>query len=82
MYKFFTYDTKNAKPFKVVLKGLTNDQTVDEIKLTLTELLSIAPTQVILMKQKSQAENSQRTGISLVNYLIHFNRSEVNNLVF
>ena len=52
MYKFFTYDTKNAKPFKVVLKGLTNDQTVDEIKLTLTELLGIAPTQVILMKQK------------------------------
>ena len=82
MYKFFTYDTKNAKPFKVVLKGLTNDQTVDEIKLTLTELLGIAPTQVILMKQKSRGENSQRTGISLVNYLIHFNRNEVNNLKF
>ena len=71
MYKFFTYDTKSAKPFKVVLKGLTNDQTVDEIKLTLTELLGIAPTQVILKKQKSRGENSQRTGISLVNYLTH-----------
>ena len=82
MYNFFTYDTKSAKPFKVVLKGLTNDQTVDEIKITLTELLGIAPTQVILMKQKSRGENSQRTGISLVNYLIHFNRSEVNNLKF
>ncbi|XP_055537198.1 uncharacterized protein LOC129725407 [Wyeomyia smithii] len=62
MYTFFTYDTKSAKPFKVVLKGLTNDQTIDEIKLTLTELLGIAPTQVILMKQKSRGENSQRTG--------------------
>ena len=85
-YKFYTFDTKTARPFKVVLKGLTNDQTVDEIKTTLTELLGFTPTQVIQMKRKFKAnhgvedKNNSKEGISSELYLIHFNRNEVNNL--
>lgn len=78
-FSYYTYDTKNARPFKVVLKGLSNDQTVDEIKNELNVLLGFAPSQVILMKKKSNGNNS-RLGLTSQFYLIHFNRNEVNNL--
>lgn len=80
LYKFYTYDTKTERPFKVVLKGLTNDQSLDEIKHDLKELLGFAPSQVILMKKRSVDNNRQHSGISQENYLIHFNRNEINNL--
>lgn len=76
---YYTYDTKNARPFKVVLKGLSNDQSVDEIKNELNVLLGFAPSQVIQMKKKS-SENNSRLGLTSQFYLIHFNRNEVNNL--
>ncbi len=78
LHKFYTFDTKSAKPFKVVMKGLSSEQSTDEIKNELQVLLGFAPSQVILMKKKSNANS--RFGLSQQNYLIHFNRNEVNNL--
>lgn len=52
-HNFYTYETKNARPFKAVLKGLSNDLSVDEIKNELKVLLGFAPSQVIPMKKKS-----------------------------
>lgn len=79
MYKFYTYDSKYERPFKAVLKGLSNDQTDMEIRDTLTELLGFAPTQVTLMKKK-QGNNNKRVGITQEIYLVHFDRTKVNNL--
>ena len=78
-HNFYTYDTKSARPFKVVIKGLSNDLSVDEIKNELKVLLGFAPSQVIPMKKKSNGNNS-RFGLTSQFYLIHFNRSEINNL--
>lgn len=78
-FHYYTYDTKNARPFKVVLKGLSNDQSVDEIKTELNVLLGFYPSQVIQMKKKSNGINS-RPGLTSQFYLIHFNRNEINNL--
>lgn len=78
-HTFYTYDTKSARPFKVVIKGLSNDLSVDEIKNELKVLLGFAPSQVIPMKKKSNGNNS-RFGLTSQFYLIHFNRSEINNL--
>lgn len=78
-HNFYTYETKNARPFKAVLKGLSNDLSVDEIKNELKVLLGFAPSQVIPMKKKSNG-NISRFGLTSQFYLIHFNRNEINNL--
>lgn len=78
-HNFYTYDAKNARPFKVVIKGLSNDLSVDEIKNELKVLLGFAPSQVIPMKKKSNGSNP-RFGLTSQFYLIHFNRNEINNL--
>lgn len=77
-HTFYTYDTKSARPFKVVIKGLSNDLSVDEIKNELKVLLGFAPSQVIPMKKKSNGNS--RFGLTSQFYLIHFNRNEINNL--
>lgn len=81
MYKFYSFDAKSERPFKAVLKGLSNDQTVGEISDCLTELLGFAPNQVILMKRKANAKINE-TGIHQENYLVHFDRTKVNNLKY
>ena len=78
-HKFYTFDHKSARPFKVVCKGLSNDLSVDEIKNELKKLLDFAPSQVIPMKKKSNGNNSHH-GLTSQFYLIHFNRNEINNL--
>lgn len=78
-YKFFTYDTKTERLFKVVLKGLASGESLVEIKNELTKLLGIEPVQVIKMKMKSRPGDS-RKGISNDFYLVHFKSSELNNL--
>lgn len=78
-HKFFTYDTKTERLFKVVVKGLPGGFSLDEIKKELTELLGISPVQVIKMKMKSRPGDS-RNGISNEFYLVHFKSSELNNL--
>lgn len=78
-YKFFTYDTKTERLFKVVLKGLASGESLVEIKNELSNLLGIEPVQVIKMKMKSRPGDS-RKGISNDFYLVHFKSSELNNL--
>lgn len=78
-YKFFTYDTKTERMFKVVLKGLASGESLAEIKNELKKLLGIEPVQVIKMKMKSRPGDS-RKGISNDFYLVHFKSSELNNL--
>ena len=80
LHKFYTFDTKSARPFKVVMKGLSSDNTPEEIKNELQVLLGFAPSQVIQMKKKSNENNNSRFGLTQQFYLIHFNRSDVNNL--
>ena len=46
MYKFHTYDVKNERLLKAVLKGLSNDQTIDGINDCLTELLGFPSTKL------------------------------------
>ena len=77
-HKFYSFDTKDARPFKVVLKGLSNDQTLTEIRSEIAELVGFTPSQVILMKKKSN--NNIHLGIRPELYLVHFNRNEVKNL--
>lgn len=79
-HQFYSFDTKSARPFKVVLKGLTNDYTLDEIKCGIENEFGVSPTQIILMKKKKQSNVTPVSGIAREFYLIHFNRSEVNNL--
>ena len=77
-YKFYSYDTKDARSFKVVLKGLSNDQTLLEIRSEITGLVGFTPSQVVLMKKKSNS--TPLSGIRPELYLVHFNRNEVNKL--
>lgn len=54
-HKFFTYDDKTERLFKVVLKGLpSDDKSLDEIKIEISQLLGFSPVQVIKMKKKSR----------------------------
>ena len=78
-HKFYSFDPKCARPFKAVLKGLSNDLSVEEFKSELKVLLGFAPSQVIPMKKKSNG-NSPRFGLASQFYLIHLNRNEINNL--
>lgn len=79
-YQFFTYDTKEERLFKVVLKGLPSDETLADVKKELTRLLEpIVPVQVIEMKMKSRP-GDLRNGTSSKFYLVHFKSSELNNL--
>lgn len=79
-HKFYTYDDKSERLFKVVLKGLpSEDKSLDMIKDEIKDLLGFAPAQVIKMKQKSHPGNSRR-GISQELYLVHFNKNELNNM--
>lgn len=77
-HKFYSFDTKDARPFKVVLKGLSNDQSISEIQSEIAGLVGFNPSQVVLMKKKSN--NKIHSGIRPELYLVHFNRNEVNNL--
>ncbi|XP_065080615.1 uncharacterized protein LOC135703349 [Ochlerotatus camptorhynchus] len=78
-HKFFTYDTKTERVFKVVMKGLPSGESLDQIKDELAKLLGVVPLQVIKMKMKSRPGDS-RNGISNDFYLVHFKSSELNNL--
>lgn len=79
-YHFFTYDTKEERLFKVVLKGLDGGDSLVEIKSELSKLLEpVVPVQVIKMKQKSRPADSAN-GDSNQFYLVHFKASELNNL--
>ncbi|XP_065080043.1 uncharacterized protein LOC135702915, partial [Ochlerotatus camptorhynchus] len=78
-HKFFTYDTKTERVFKVVMKGLPSGESLDQIKDELAKLLGVVPLQVIKMKMKSHPGDS-RNGISNDFYLVHFKSSELNNL--
>lgn len=81
-HKFFTYDDRSARLFKVVLKGLSSDdKSPDEIKTELNLLLGFTPVQVIKMKKRTRSENP-RQGISQEFYLVHFNKSDLNNLKY
>lgn len=78
-HKFFTYDTKSERSFKVVLKGLTNDKTLTEVSDEIKKLLGVDPTQVVKMKTKAKV-NSTYSGFRHELFLVHFNRSQLNNI--
>ena len=78
-YKFFTYDTRAERLFKVVLKGLPGGESLDEIKIELNKLLGVQPVQVIKLKMRSRPSVLRR-GISNEFFLVHFKSSELNNL--
>jgi hypothetical protein len=79
-YQYFTYDTKDDRLFKVVLKGLPSGESLDDINNELAQLLApIVPVNIIKMKMKSRPGDS-RHGISNDYYLVHFKSSELNNL--
>ena len=77
-HKFYSFGTKDARPFKVVLKVLSNDQILSEIKSEIAGLVGFNPSQVVLMKK--QSNNNIHSGIRPELCLVHFNRNEVNNL--
>lgn len=79
-HKFFTYDDKSEPLFKVVLQGLpSGDKSLEEIKNEINDLLGFAPVQVIKMKKRTRSGFVQR-GIPRECYLVHFRKSELNNL--
>jgi hypothetical protein len=80
MFPFFTYDTKEERLFKVVLKGLPSGESTEDVQNEILKLLEpIAPVQVIKMKMKSRPRESRHGNFNEY-FLVHFKSSELNNL--
>ena len=69
-HKFYSFDTKDARPFKVVLKGLSNDQTLLEIRSEITGLVGFTPSQVVLMKKKSNSTRIQKFVLNFIWFIL------------
>lgn len=78
-HKFYTYDSKTERPFKVVIRGLPNDYTEDEIKNEIFSLLGFLPIQVMRLKKKKSNNIAVNFSANEL-YLVHFRRSDVNSL--
>ena len=79
-HKFFTYDDKTERLFKVVLKGLSSDyKSPEEIKNGINDLLGFSPVRVIIVKKRTQS-GIVRNGLPQEFYLVHFNKNDLNNI--